>query len=120
MKLFLKPADILFGAISVVLITVSFLMLSDIGGSEARAVIKVKDSEYVYPLDQNRDIVLEGVLGEAHLTVKDNHIQFVNSPCRDKICIHMGEAAVQGDYLACLPNRVIVTVEGGKVGNTDR
>lgn len=120
MKLFLKPADILFGAVSVILIAVSLLMLSDRGGTEAKAVIKVKDSEYIYPLDKEREIVLTGMLGEAHLTIKDNHIQFVNSPCRDKICIHMGKAASDGDFLACLPNRIIVTVEGGEAGITDR
>lgn len=120
MKLFLKPADILFGAVSVILIIVSLLMISDRGGTGANAVIKVKDSEYIYPLNKDRELLLTGVLGDAHLTIKDNYIEFNNSPCRDKICIHMGKAASDGDYLACLPNRIIVTVEGGEAGTTDR
>ena len=114
MKLSFKPADFLFLAISVILIALSLIALSGNNEGTAKAVIKVKDAEYIYPLNQPRELEFEGVLDKAHLVIHDGCIEFVESPCRDKICIHMGQARQDGDFLACLPNRIIVTVEGGK------
>ena len=118
MKLFLKPADFLFLALSAVLIVLSFLTMQGNNAPVAKAVIKVKNTEYIFPLNQPKELELEGELDKAHLVIHDGCIQFVESPCRDKICIHMGKARKDGDFLACLPNRIIVTVEGG-TGDTD-
>ena len=113
MKLSFKPADFLFLAISVILIALSLIALSGNSAGPAVAVIKVKDAEYIYPLNQPRELEFEGVLDKAHLVIHDGCIEFVESPCRDKICIHMGQARKDRDFLACLPNRIIVTIEGG-------
>jgi len=113
MKLSFKPADLLFLALSVILIAMSLIALSGRSEGPAKAVIKVKDDEYIYPLNQNRELEFKGELDTAHLIIHDNCIEFVESPCRDKICIHMGQARKDGDFLACLPNRIIVTIVGG-------
>lgn len=115
MKFSFKPADFLFLAASVILIALSLLVLKGNNDPVAKAVIKVKDAEYIYPLNQSRELEFEGELDKAHLIIHDGCIEFVQSPCRDKVCIHMGQARKEGDFLACLPNRIIVTVEGGKV-----
>jgi len=120
MKHSFKPADFLFLALSVILIALSLIALSgNSSGETAMAVIKVKDAEYIYPLNQPRELEFMGAIEKAHLVIHDGCIEFVESPCRDKICIHMGQARKEGDFLACLPNRIIVTVEGGK-SDTDR
>ena len=119
MKFSFKPADFLFLAISVILIALSLIVLSGNSAGPAVAVIKVKDTEYIYPLNQPRELEFEGVLDKAHLIIHDGCIEFVESPCRDKICIHMGQAREDGDFLACLPNRIIVTIEGGEDSDTD-
>ena len=119
MKFSIKPADFLFLAISVILIALSLIVLSGNSAGPAVAVIKVKDTEYIYPLNQPRELEFEGVLDKAHLIIHDGCIEFVESPCRDKICIHMGQAHKDGDFLACLPNRIIVTIEGGGDSDTD-
>ena len=114
MKLSFKPADFLFLAISVILIALSLIALKGNDDPVAKAVIKVKDTEYIYPLNQPRELEFTGEIDKANLIIHDGCIEFVESPCRDKICIHMGQAREDGDFLACLPNRIIVTVEGGK------
>lgn len=119
MKFSIKPADFLFLAISVIFIALSLAALSGNEQGPAVAVIKVKDTEYIYPLNQPRELEFEGVLDKAHLMIHDGCIEFMESPCRDKICIHMGQARKDGDFLACLPNRIIVTVEGGVHSDTD-
>ena len=51
-------------------------------------MIKVKDTEYIYPLNQPRELEFTGEIDKAHLIIHDGCIKFVESPCRDKICIH--------------------------------
>ncbi|MBQ3319478.1 MAG: NusG domain II-containing protein [Spirochaetia bacterium] len=113
MKLSIKPADFLFFALSVILIAMSLIALSGNSEGTPMAVIRVKDTEYIYPLNQPRELEFMGELEKAHLVIHDGCIEFVDSPCRDKICIHMGQARKDGDFLACLPNRIIVTIVGG-------
>jgi len=110
---FLKPADFIFITLSAALIAISVIQLTGDSSSEAKAVIKVKDTEYIYPLNQEQDLMFDGELGKSHIIIHDGCVEFESSPCRDKVCIKMGHGKEDGDFLACLPNRIIVTVQGG-------
>ena len=68
MKFSIKPVDFLFLAISVILIALSLIVLSGNEQGPAVAVIKVKDTEYIYPLNQPMELEFEGVLDKAHLS----------------------------------------------------
>ena len=63
-------------------------------------------------LHRDRQLRVAGPLGDSVLEVKDGRIRFVDSPCRGKQCVHSGWLARAGDFAACLPNRVSVTVVG--------
>lgn len=114
MKFIFKPADFLFIILSAALIAISIISLTGNSSPEAKAVIKVKDDEYIYPLNQEQDLFFDGELGKSHIIIHDGCVEFKESPCRDKVCIHMGQGRKDGDFMACLPNRIIVTVQGGK------
>ncbi|MDH4274797.1 MAG: NusG domain II-containing protein [Gammaproteobacteria bacterium] len=68
----------------------------------------------------NLDLRQEGVhdiigpQGVSTLEVHAHKIRFKSSPCTGKQCIQMGWAQRSGEFLACLPNRVSVTIEGGE------
>lgn len=113
MKFSFKPADFFFIALSAALIAISIMTLTGDSSPETKVVIKVKDAEYIYPLTQEQDLTFDGELGKSHIIIHDGCVEFEDSPCRDKICIHMGQGKKDGDFLACLPNRIIVTVQGG-------
>ena len=42
-------------------------------------------------------------------SVKDNHIQFLESPCRDKLCVKAG--ILKNSPLICMPNGIIIRFE---------
>ena len=46
------------------------------------------------------------------LEVKDHKIRFINSECPDGTCEKMGFLSTAGQTAACIPAKVIVTVEG--------
>jgi len=68
---------------------------------------------FVAPLNQKRQVAIAGPLGMTRLQIANGGVRVLSSPCPKKICIGMGEARNSGDLLACVPNRLVIRVEGG-------
>ena len=83
-------------------------------GGPLRVRIKAADSEYVYSLDEEREVAVEGPLGTTYVHIHDGHAAIVDSPCPNKLCIQAGELDENGEWSACMPNKVFVQIEGGK------
>jgi hypothetical protein len=66
----------------------------------------------VYPLDRDRDIVVQGRIGRATLRIADGRVRFVDSPCPNKICIHAGWLRYGGEVAVCVPNGVSIRLLG--------
>lgn len=41
-------------------------------------------------------------------------VSFVSSTCRDKLCVKNGILSKNGDTMACVPNKVVVSVKNAK------
>ena len=67
---------------------------------------------FVAPLDQPRQVELDGPLGNTRLVIDQQEARIVSSPCALKVCMGMGPARRPGDVLVCLPNRILVQVTG--------
>jgi hypothetical protein len=80
---------------------------------------------WVYPLDREtqqaeqsaRQIEIAGPLGSTVVEFTDSGARVVSSPCTNKICIASGAIHRRGQWIACLPNAVSLTIESS--GNTD-
>ena len=115
----IKIGDVVVIISFLLIIAVSFFFVSSFSKSSENnlAYIKVKDSEYVYPLDKDAVLEFQGEKGKSVLEIKNGTIRFVESTCYDSTCIKMGEAGEnKAKYLACLPNMVIVTIKGETSG----
>lgn len=78
------------------------------------AVITVNNIEYgVYPLDENIEIV---VSEHNTVVIQDKAVYMKEADCPDHLCIHQGRISRTGQTIICLPNRVMVTIKGGKNG----
>lgn len=64
------------------------------------------------PLDQNKHLEIQGVLGTSTIEIKDRQVRFVSSPCQGKHCIISGWLKKDGQLAACIPNGVTVQVMG--------
>lgn len=79
--------------------------------------VKVSDGNhilFVAPLDQPRQFALEGPLGTTQVTIDSAGVRIIESPCALKVCEGMGPVHRSGDIIACLPNKVLIQIEGGK------
>ncbi len=71
--------------------------------------------------DLARDAVIEvkGPLGTTVVQVANQRVRILSSPCRDKICVHMGTIDAHGGVLICAPNQVAVRIVNGKTEPVD-
>ena len=64
------------------------------------------------PLDQDADLIIEGVNGGTnHLVIRDGAVSITEASCPDKICVHEGAKREKGEAITCLPNKVIITIK---------
>lgn len=82
--------------------------------SGARVVVE-RDGQVVFsaPLSEPRTVSLAGPLGETVVRIADGNARVLSSPCPNKVCMGMGPASRRGELLACVPNHLIVRIEGG-------
>jgi hypothetical protein len=63
-------------------------------------------------LQQDRILHLTGPLGESIIEIRNGRIRFVSSPCSSQVCVHSGWLSSTGGFIACLPNRISLTLAG--------
>jgi len=80
-------------------------------GQQAGIWVDGREVEVV-SLDDARTLQVQGPLGTSILEVHEHGIRFVQSPCRNKVCVHEGWLKTTGGMLACLPNRITVRILG--------
>ena len=80
-------------------------------GSGATAVVTVDGKEIGrYPLRKSGTFPLNG--GTNILVVENGEAWVSEADCPDKVCMGMGKISRNGEFIACLPNRLLVVVEG--------
>ena len=86
-----------------------------LGAQGGRAVIRVTAPEATWLLRPDQDQVLEvtGPLGINRIVVRGGEVFVAAAPCANQICVKTGTVSRPGQWIACLPNRVFVAVEGG-------
>lgn len=100
----------LFLAVGVIIALVLFL------GQHKGATVKISvDGETIktFPLDTDITYEIQGVNGGTNLLViEDNKAYIRVASCPDSLCINMGKIDSAGQSIVCLPNRVVVSIEG--------
>ena len=102
-------------------LVVLLLLTTSLGGivsiaamSEGSRVLVTCGDELCFtaPLDQPRTLAIDGPLGQTKLVIDEQGARIIESPCPRKICVSMGVAKNTADLLACVPNRILVHIDG--------
>lgn len=98
------------------LVGVTFML--PFGKEPGERIVVEADNRTVFtaPLDDARRFDIEGPLGITQMEIGHGAVWVLNSPCPQKICIGLGKAHRAGDLLACVPNRIVVRIEGEEEG----
>lgn len=65
------------------------------------------------PLDTHRRLTVSGRLGESVIVIDHGRVRFVSSPCTGQYCVRRGWLGHAGDFAACLPNGISLTLVTG-------
>ncbi len=98
-----------------VLIVFAVAGMAWVAGAPVGSRLVVSDGDricFTATLDQHRTVELEGPLGRTRLVIDNQGARITGSPCPRKSCMTMGPARQTGDLLACVPNRILVRIDG--------
>lgn len=118
MRNFFKIGDII--VIAVIAVVSLFLVFYPVLGEVEYAVIYVNGEEYGrFDLNsvEPKTIEISSDYGFNIVKIEKGQACVTESNCRDKLDVKAGAIGRAGQSLVCLPNRLVITIEGGV--NTD-
>lgn len=119
-KVYLKPGDAVIGLVWFVLFMGSFLAfrMGRPPGSRARIIAGERAVETV-SLRVDAAGLIQGPLGATAYRVEKGFIWITQAPCPQKHCMHLGRIHRSGEVLICVPNRIVIQIEGKMEGAVD-
>ena len=94
---------------------------SAIGNGPAMVMIYHDDTLLArYPIPEDGKTIhfdAEGTLGTSEILIDAEGVRFVSSPCTTRYCVAHGKHDKHGDIIACVPNRILVAIEGSASSN---
>lgn len=85
---------------------------------EGARVIISSDQRVVFvaSLAEPQRAELNGPLGKTVIEIANGGVRVLSSPCRQQVCVRMGEARHAGDLIACVPNHLVIDIKGKQGG----
>ncbi|HKL86859.1 MAG TPA: NusG domain II-containing protein [Treponemataceae bacterium] len=108
----IKKADL--AIISIILGIALFSGIIVYGGSQKRlqVVIQGQEGSWIYDLQETRREEVLGPLGVTIVEIAGGQVKITESPCPNQTCIAAPALSHNGEWNACLPNKVIIRIEG--------
>ncbi|MEE8380219.1 MAG: NusG domain II-containing protein [Gammaproteobacteria bacterium] len=103
--------DIVLLGIALAILSGVFMTFWQRDGHGAEVVVYVEGKRWArLNLFHNQELHVPGMLGNSHIRVLDGQVRFIDSPCPNKLCVHVGWLSQGGENATCLPNRVSVQI----------
>ncbi|MDZ7336116.1 MAG: NusG domain II-containing protein [candidate division KSB1 bacterium] len=100
----------------VVLIAVgmlSLVALQHLRSPGGRVIIEVSGRVVAQKdLGATQEIVLTGPIGKTIVHIHQGSARVIHSDCPEKICVKTGPIRRAGEMIICVPNKVVVKIEG--------
>lgn len=113
----MRTGDLMIVALCAMLVGAAWWLVWQPAGAAGVATLRVPgEPARQIRLDGRRELSVAGARGESRIAIRPGGVRFVASACSGKQCIHAGWLERAGDFAACLPNGVSLTLAGGKHG----
>ncbi|MDR0669000.1 MAG: NusG domain II-containing protein [Treponema sp.] len=83
------------------------------GAGVPQVVVESDGRRWEFPLGATETIAVDGPLGDTVVELRERRVRVVSSPCTGQNCVAAGAIRGHGQWIACLPNRVMVSVQAG-------
>ena len=111
-KLPLKPFDFVIIPLALVLTGFSVYSIYLVPRDTTRVFIQGAARSYVFPLEGEETVAVPGPLGNTIIRIYENQAWVESSPCDNQVCVAAGRLTRTWHFAACLPNNVLVMIEG--------
>ena len=79
-------------------------------------LIRGQGKEWIFPVEAEETVVVPGPVGNTIVRLHENRAWIESSPCDNQNCVVTGVLVRQGQWAACLPNNVLLMVQGVQEG----
>ncbi|MGP1577112.1 MAG: NusG domain II-containing protein [Treponema sp.] len=107
----LRIGDMVIFAVLVVVILLAGIALYGNTEQSGKLIVQTPSGTWVYPLNIPQTIKLPGARGMTEIRIENNSARIVSSACPNKTCMAAPALKKQGDWNACLPNKVFLHIE---------
>ncbi len=114
----LRPLDIAAIAVAVAIIS-AFVAVAAGRGEGAEVRVQSEEGTFLYSLAEDRRFELSGPLGTSTVEISSGQVRVVEDPGPLQICVRQGWIERPGEWLACLPSRIFIRIEGEQQGDVD-
>ena len=80
----------------------------------SQLVVESAEGLQRHPLDLDQVLSLNGPLGQSRVEIAGRQARFAASPCPEERCVLQGWIHRQGEVAVCLPNHLVLRIEGGR------
>lgn len=97
----------------VIVVAIAFILYFTLSKKDNLEVCIYEQNNLVYcgSLNQEDKIICNNV----EIIIKKDGVYVLESSCKDKVCIHQGKINRTGQSIVCLPNQVVIKLEGKAV-----
>lgn len=94
---------------------VSYLLFRADPGAKNKVLVIRRDQQVIQRIQLNKTTAEKKLLipvadGEIVLAYDKDGAKVLSSPCPDKVCIHQGRITHSGQTIACVPEKVLITI----------
>lgn len=87
--------------------------LAAVARGEARQIaISSPAGSTSVPVFEDQTIHVQGRAGELVVKIEHGSVRVTDADCPDRICVSTGAVSAPGEVVACVPNGVVLRVEG--------
>ena len=119
MKSFLKIPDVFIVFLAAALVVFSAHNAYMRSKDSLKVLIQGQGREWTFPFNAEETVVVPGPLGDTIIRIHDNCAWVESSPCKNQTCVETGRIIRQGQWAACLPNNVLLIIQGVHDENVD-
>lgn len=112
--------DILL-VLAVLVLGAAFLVYTEFFRCKGAEVIVSVDGveQCRLPLGENNFDIIGDLEKYNVLVISDGEAYIEDASCPDHVCVKSGRVSFEGETIVCLPNKVVVSIEGGEKTGLD-
>jgi len=111
------PFDAVIALCALAAVVASFFLTYTSSSDSGLVNVRGENGHWVFPIDSVESIAVSGPLGDTVVEIKEGGARIASSPCLNQTCVSAGRILAQGQWAACLPNRVMMYIDEGESNN---